>query len=170
LKKKAKDRTILKRYIISISLAVIVVVAAFLFMGTYSRYQRLHATLGQADRELRILSRQQAELQAKNRILARTRSFVERAKSLGLERNRWDTYEVEIKEPVTFPEAREILSQTGSGGSYYFIPRYLHMTKDLSQMKEGAGSAKTAKPDDASGPKKGDVLMDLKGSFLVRAR
>lgn len=160
----------MKRYIFSISLAVILVATAFLFFRTYGRYQWLHATLTQADRELRVLSMQRKEMEAKARILAKTRSFVKRAQALGLEKNRWDTYEVEIKEPVTFPEAREILSQTGSAGSYYFIPLYLHMNTDLSQMKEAAGSGKTPQSSDASGTKKGDVFMDLKGTFLVRAR
>jgi hypothetical protein len=170
VKEKGKDRNILKRYILSISLAVIVVAAAFLFFRTYGRYQWLHATLTHADRELRLLSRQQKEMEGKARILAKTRSFVERAQALGLEKDRWDTYEVEIKEPVTFPEAREILSQTGSAGSYYFIPLYLHINTDLTQMKEVSGSGKTPQASDASGPKKGDVFMDLKGTFLVRAR
>ncbi|MBW2095135.1 MAG: hypothetical protein JRI80_09620 [Deltaproteobacteria bacterium] len=160
----------MKRYILSISLAIIVVVAAFLFFGTYGRAQRLHARLAQADRDLRLLSKQQKEMEAKARILARTRSFVQRAQALGLEKERWDTYEVEIKEPVSFPEAREILSQTGNAGSYYFIPLYIHMTRDPSQMKGVSGPEKTAQGNDASGLKKGDVFMDLKGTFLVRAR
>jgi hypothetical protein len=170
VKEKRKDRSILKRYILSISLAIILVVAAFLFFGTYNYYLRLHTTLTQVDRELRFLSRQQKEIESKARILARARPFVERARALGLEKNRWDTYEVEIKEPVTFPEAREILSQAGSTGSYYFAPAYLHMTRDPAEMKETLRSGEKAQENGASGEKKGDVLMDLKGTFLVRAR
>jgi len=160
----------LKRYILSISLAVILVVAAFLFFRTYGRFQRLHAGLVQADRDLRVLSRQQKEMEAKVRILAREKSFVQKAQALGLVKERWDTYEVELKEPVSFPEAREILAQTGNAGSYYFIPVYLHMSTDLSRMEGGSGAEKRPQGNNASGPKKGDVLMDLKGTFLVRAR
>lgn len=160
----------MKRYFFSILLAVILVVAAFLFFSTYGRFQRLHAGLVQDERALRLLSRQQKEMQAKARILARERSFVQKAQALGLVKERWDTYEVELKEPVSFPEAGEILAQTGSAGSYYFIPFYLHMSTNLSRMKGGSGAEKTPRANNASGPKKGDVLMDLKGTFLVRAR
>lgn len=160
----------MKRYILSISLAIILVVAAFLFFGSYGRYHQLHARLTRSERELRQLSRHQREIEAKARILEKAKAFVNRARALGLVRERWDRYEVEMKEPVTFVEAGKILSQTGSAGSYYFIPVSLRMTRKLSDKKEARSGLKSEGANTASGDKNGDLFMDLKGTFLVRSR
>jgi hypothetical protein len=147
-------------------LAVIVMVAAFFFFRTYTYYRQLAATLAQTDRDVRFLARQQQEMEKKARILTRVKSFVQHAQAVGLDKQRWETYEVEIKEQVTFPEAREILSQTGNAGSFYFLPVYLRMTKDSPEGKNSPPGTKEGSRD-ASGEKKGDVSMDLKGTFLV---
>jgi hypothetical protein len=157
-------------YTLSVIVAVLFAVATYLFLGSLGRYRQLNARLHQSERDLRILVRQRQEAEKKSHILSKTKAFLEKAHALGFDKTRWDTYEVEIKDSVTFSDARQVLEQTGSSGPYYFIPVYLHMTRTLPGMKTPQGAGKIRQSEDASGEKKGDLMIDLKGTFLVRAR
>jgi hypothetical protein len=159
-----------RSYIVSIIVAALFVATACFFLNSLGRYRQLNARLRHSERDLRILVRQRQEAEKKSQILAKTKAFLEKAHALGFDKTRWDTYEVEIKEGVSFSEAREMIAQTGSAGPYYFIPVYLHMTRNLPGMEAPPGAEKSRQSDDGSGEKNGDLMLDLKGTFLVRAR
>ena len=121
-------------------------------------------------RELRLLKQHHSEQARKSRILGRVKHFVERAKALGLERHNWDYYEVVVEEPVSFPQAREILSQTLHTGFYYFRPITLNMRKDLgSEIKPGAQKQASISADSEE-TGKGDIFLGLRGTFVLRQR
>ena len=97
-------------------------------------------------------------------------SFVNRASSLELERDKWAYYDVNIEEAVSFPEAEEILRQTTNSLSYYFKPVMLHVkTKSESNAKAGPDK-RTATSADSPETKKGDVFLTLKGTFVVKGK
>ncbi len=159
-----------KLYILTIIVAALFVATSYFFLGSLGRYRQLNARLRQSERELRVLVRQRQEAEKKSHILSKTKSFLEKAHALGLNKSRWDTYEVEKREAVTFSEVREILAQTGSSGPYYFIPVYLHMSRNPPGMKAPPGAEKGKQREDVTATKEGDLMLDLKGTFLVRAR
>jgi hypothetical protein len=156
--------------IVLIVLAVALAATAYFFLGTFAKYLQLRAEFGSSQKTFKLLQMRERELDRKRRILARVKSFVDKARALGLEKYRWDTYEVEIKEPVTFEKAAEILNQTVNTGSYYFKPVYLHITKDLKAAGETDNAENPPKSGMMAASGNGDIYLNLKGSFLARAR
>ncbi len=127
---------------------------------------------------LKVLQQQKREAERKARILSKLNDFVHRAGSFGLEESGWDTYEVFINEPVTFAEMEQMLNQCTNSADYYFKPISLYAK---TGRDPGAGPAVVA-AEKGAGPKekmpvtsvglqggaKGDVLLTLKGAFVVR--
>ncbi len=109
-------------------------------------------------------------MERKERILERINNFVDKARSLGLERERWAFYDVNIQEPITFPEVEKILAQTANSSSYYFKPLTLHVK---TKIKSDNG-AKQKKPPSTSADspetKEGDILLTLRGAFVVKQK
>jgi hypothetical protein len=126
--------------------------------------------LNNTTRELQLLKQLRSEQDRKSRILGRVRYFVERAKELGLERQTWDYYEVGIEEPVSFPEAREILSQTQNTGLYYFNPVTLNMRKDLGSKTGPKAQKHPSISADSEESKEGDIFLGIKGTFVLRQK
>jgi hypothetical protein len=154
----------------SVILAAVLLATGYFFLGTFGKYLQLRAEFRSSQKTLKLLKAREREIDLKRRILVRVKSFVDKAQTLGLERWRWDTYEVDIKEPVTFAEAADILNQTVNTKGYFFKPVHLHIAKDLKaggETDHGENSLKSKMPQ-ASGT--GDIYLNLKGSFLARAR
>jgi len=106
------------------------------------------------------------------RILARVRTFVEKAKAFGLVKDRWDRYGVEIQESITFPELRQILEQTVSKETYYFEPSSLYISKAKPESAKGEavepGKKKQVPSAGTAEKQKADLFLKLRGYFLVR--
>ena len=133
---------------------------------------------------LRVIKQQKKEAERKVRILAKLNDFVHRARSLGLEESGWDFYEVYIDEPVTFFELEQMLNQCTNSPAYYFKPVSLHAKAGpgakpdnrtrpefTSNIEEKSVVDKKTAPVTPAGSReaqKGDVLLTLKGAFVVR--
>jgi len=121
-------------------------------------------------RQVRLLKQHKREQARKGRILAKVRRFVDQARALGVEGDRWSYYGVNIDEPVLFPESGKILSQTVNTGSYYFKPVALHIKKILDP-ETGTGMPKPSSVSaDSRETKEGDISLSLRGTFVVRQR
>jgi len=138
-------------------------------LADYSRYgvnQQKKATL---TRQVRVLNQQQSDRARKERAIAKVNRFVNQAASLGLEKNRWAVYEVGIEESVNVPEIEQILKQCSNAASHYFKPISFHLKflQDTTGQKGGAGEPIQVAAK-ASGIKRGDILLTLRGAFVVR--
>lgn len=85
-----------------------------------------------------------------------------------MEKDKWDYYPVQINEPVSFSEAKKILSQTLNTDSYYFKPGALNIRKGTNpEPGEKEPLKETANSPDAE---ENDISLNLKGHFVVRQR
>ncbi|MCP3951662.1 MAG: hypothetical protein GY697_05505 [Desulfobacterales bacterium] len=152
--------------------------AVFLFLQAYNRFEVNNGKKEALSVRLKVLQQQKREAERKARILAKLNDFVHRAGSFGLEEGGWDVYEVYINEPVTFAEMEQMLNQCTNSADYYFKPISLYAK---TGRYPGAGPAVVA-DEKGAGPKEkmpqtsvdlqggatGDVLLTLKGAFVVR--
>lgn len=160
----------IKQQITALVLAILFCVAAHFLLGEHREYVLNQQRLLQSTIKAESLTEYQGELAKMRFAWDRAGRFVEHARSLGLERNKWASYHVNIEEPVFFPEFAQILKQTANSESYYFKPATLHVKtnieSDVKTTKKNQGSV-------SSGPHKtktGDVLLTLKGAFVIRSR
>ena len=154
------------------------VLCACLLVGSYLcsksliRYQTIARNIRSARTQLEQIRRIKKEVARQQRILARVRTFVEKAKAFGLVKDRWDRYGVEIQESITFPELRQILEQTVSKETYYFEPSSLYISKAKPESAKGEavepGKKKQVPSAGAAGKQKADLFLKLRGYFLVR--
>ncbi len=121
------------------------------------------------ERQVRLLEQNKREQAAKRRTLAYVKKFVKRAKASGLEQNKWEHYDVNIEEQMFFHEARNILTQTANSESCYFNPISLSIKKVEGTNPETSEKTQTS-ADLKRDNQKGDLLLSLKGMFVVRQR
>jgi len=128
--------------------------------------------ISSARTQLEQIKRIKKEVARQQRILARVRAFVEKAEAFGLVKDRWDRYDVEIQESITFPELRQILEQTVSKASYYFEPSSLYISKAKPESARGEpvepGKKKRVPSGGTTEKQKADLFLKLRGYFLVR--
>lgn len=152
------------------ALALFFSLSACFFLTAYKRYalnqETLHATISQAQ----LLTAHQKELARKQNTLKRIHGFVDRARSAGVQRDRWAYYDVNIEEPVPFAEAEQILRQTANSSSYYFKPILLHVKANTEPDAKAPPKKVSAASGDSPDTKTGDVLLTLKGAFVVKRR
>ncbi len=167
-----------KPYITVGVLSIFLCGAVFFFLQAYNRYEVNHGKKEALGLRLKVLQQQKREAERKARILSKLDDFVHRAGALGLEEGGWDVYEVYINEPVTFLEMEKMLNQCTNSPDYYFKPVSLHAKTGSGPWPEPAADAagKSAVPKEKApvtsaglqGAQKGDVLLTLKGAFVVR--
>ena len=102
--------------------------------------------------------------------MVRVNRFINLARSLGLEKDKWAYYDVNIQEPVSFQEAEKILRQTTNSSSYYFKPATLHVTTKIEPDKKATQKKQSATSADSPETKEGDILLTLRGGFLVKQK
>jgi hypothetical protein len=157
-----------KRLIIAAALGICFLVAAHFFLTAHGRYALVQEKLGVSISHARLLKERQEELSRKKREVELVNRFVNRARSLGVERDNWAYYDVNIQEPVSFAEAEEILRQTANSSSYYFKPSKLHVKTKVESNSKGKLDKSAGTSADSPETKKGDILLILEGSFAVR--
>jgi hypothetical protein len=157
-----------KPIIIAAALGICFLVAAHFSLTAYQRYALVREKLGVSISHTRVLKERQEELSRKKREVERVNRFVNRARSLGVERDNWAYYDVDIQEPVSFAEAEEILRQTTNCSLYYFNPSKLHVKTKVEPNAQGGPGKPAGTSSDSPEAKKGDILLILKGSFAVR--
>lgn len=146
--------------------AVSLVISGHAFFKTRRTHALLKHRLEGLTAEVRALEtrRQQAALNRQRVELAE--DFVDRARSLGLTRDQWYSYRVNIDEPVSFQEAAYILNQTANSSSYYFNPVQLHIKEKTAAESDNRSAARQVSPPQ----QQGDLLLTLKGEFVVKTR
>ncbi|MCD6560387.1 MAG: hypothetical protein J7L16_01335 [Deltaproteobacteria bacterium] len=120
-------------------------------------------------RRIRLVKQQKRELMRMKRIIKKEHDIVDRAQVLGIVRDNWDYYNVDIEEPVSYQEAGEILSQAVNTGSYYFKPEILKIKKDITHKADNKEESPSHSAD-SRGIKEGDIFLTLKGTFAARRR
>jgi len=145
-------------------------IAAHFFLTAYNKYILSQEKIKVLNRQVQLLIKQQRELERKERIMVRVNRFINRARSLGLEKDRWAYYDVNIQEPVSFQEAEKILTQTANSSSYYFKPVTLHVKTKIESDKKSKQNKPPSTSADSPETKEGDILLTLRGGFLVKQR
>ena len=159
---------IFRSNIITLALAICFCTASYFFLTAYNRYDISRGKVEVMETRVRLLKQQKREAQRKWRILTRVNAFVDKAASLGLEGKKWANYDVNIQEPVTFFEMEQILNQCSNSSSYYFKPIALHA--NISPESDGKIVKKTSTSNSADSrkSKEGDLMLTLRGAFIVR--
>lgn len=160
----------LKSSIIGAGLGIFFFIAAHFFLTAYERCTLIQDTLGVSSGQARLLENHQKELTQKKRNLERANRFVNRARSLGVGRDNWAYYDVNIEEPVSFAEAEKILRQTANSSSYYFKPVRLHIKTRLESDTKGRPDKSGVTSAESQETKQGNILLALRGSFAVRRK
>ena len=155
-------------HILAVVFAILFFISGHFFLTAYDRYARNERRLEKSVRQVRVLQQHREEQARNRRILARVKRFVDRARALGVEKDKWDYYPVQIDEPVSFPNAQKILSQTINTASYYFNPSMLNIRK--STEPEPGEEKPSAASADSPDTRKGDIFLNLRGQFVVRQR
>ena len=160
----------LRQYLISAGLAVFFFIAAHFFLKAYNSYILNEEKITALNRQVKFLFEQQRERERTERIMVRVNRFINRARSLGLEKDKWAYYDVNIQEPVSFQEAGKILQQTSNSSSYYFKPVILHVSTNIEPDKNTIQKKPSSISADSPETREGDILLTLRGGFLVKQR
>ncbi|MCD6153128.1 MAG: hypothetical protein J7J07_04370 [Syntrophobacterales bacterium] len=161
----------IRHHITTAIVAIFFCISAYSFLTVHNNYALRNEKLKALTGEARLLEHNQGEINRKKVLMNRVGTFVNLAVSSGLEKSKWAFYDVDIEDIFTFPEAERIISQTASTASYYFKPVMLHMKTDMESYKETIKD-KTfrGKSADSKLKRQGDVLLKLKGTFVVRRK
>lgn len=113
-------------------------------------------------RKADLLNHRRIDRQRKWQNILKVNHFVKNAQLLGLVRNKWAVYHVDIQDSVTFTDMKNLLNQCTNGNSHYFKPISFHIksTKAMGEKEKESGMS--------SQNQKGDILMTLKGAFIVK--
>lgn len=162
----------LKPHIISTITVIIFAVSGYCFLNAYTDYRTAKKNIHILKQQEQFFKFQISELTKKNRVITDADQFVKKAKQTGLVKERWDHFSVNLTDaPISFPEFKEILSQTANSKYYYFTPEKLEIKRSgssngipnttfISQESPGTNA------DSHSG--ESDLKVTLKGLFLVR--
>jgi len=159
-----------KPHILSALLALLFLTSAYFFLTSYNTYILNQEKFKVLTGQVHLLRQQQREMERKERIMVKVNNFINRARSLGLEKNKWACYDVNIEEPITFPEVAKILNQTVNSSSYYFKPVTLHVKTKMESDKKATQNKPPSTSADSPETKKGDILLTLRGSFVVKQK
>jgi len=164
-----KEGKIIKAPVIAVILAVIFTLSAWFSMNAYARYVINREKTESISRRVRVLKQREEKIINSNAIITRLNRFIKKANALGLERDSWDIYDVNIREYLHPREMEEILNQCANSSPFYFKPLSFHV-KSVSG-KPGKNIPEIKAPVQAAGGssgKKGDMLVNVTGSFLVK--
>ncbi|MBW1726124.1 MAG: hypothetical protein JRF31_02090 [Deltaproteobacteria bacterium] len=149
-------------------LVMLLLIGGRFFLTGYKRYVVNQNKKAVLTRRANLLNQQQSERKQKMHHIFRVNRFVNNAKLLGLEKRRWAVYHVDIQDAVTFTEMKRNLMQCTNSASRYFRPVSFHI-KSLKATHNNAGIGnKNETSEMLFKNKTGDILMTLKGAFVVR--
>jgi len=149
-------------------LVMLLLMGGRFFLTGYKRYVVNQNKKAVLTRRANLLNQQQSERKQKRHHIFRVNRFVNNARLLGLEKRRWAVYHVDIQDAVTFTEMKRNLMQCTNSASRYFRPVSFHI-KSLKATENNAGIGnKNETSEMLFKNKTGDILMTLKGAFVVR--
>ena len=126
-------------------------------LNAYSRYDSLSERRVHLTRQRRTMLLKKGEFVHKNQILSEMQNFLDRAKSLNLQKDKWAVYEVNVQDTMSFAEAQQVLSQCAYSTFAYYVPALLEI-KTIDSSKTDLPGAQ----------KKGDLFITLRGRFVAR--
>ena len=158
----------MKHYITVTILAIFFLISAYVFTLTHQDFSVSCVKLTALKSEVHFLRLKQAEFKRTIEITNKAEKFVNHARSLGFERDRWAYYPVDIDEAFTFGEAGYLLEQTENTASYYFKPEMLHIKIIDEPDKKTPNVRQSQHSADSESTKTNDVLLKLKGTFIAK--
>ncbi|MFH2091359.1 MAG: hypothetical protein ABIJ31_03260 [Pseudomonadota bacterium] len=171
-------------YLITGLLAVMFLITGHFFMAAYTDFCINQSQLDLLRGQERSVKRQIETYQEKLNQLEQVTAFVRQIHQLGLKKDQWDTFGVELKdEPMSHAKLGVILGQTRNTGHYFFKPGKLSIKTGApdqdtptAQINQSNRSNEIAQPDsitqpaplkDAT-PSDIDITISLDGRFLVK--
>jgi cell division protein FtsL len=143
-------------------LVVLLLMAGRYFLTSYKAYVAHKEIKAVLVHKIGWLSQLKSEREHQLHSILRINNFVNNAKLLGLEQNKWDVYNVDIENSVTFSQMKTILKQCSNSNSHYFRPVSFHIKSLKATGNSETASGKTFENE------AGDILMTLKGAFVVK--
>ena len=143
-------------------LMVLLLMVGRYFLNSYQGYVAHKEKKAVLVENIRWLSQLKSEREHQLHSILRINNFVNNAKLLGLEQNKWDVYNVDIEDAVTFAQMKTILKQCSNSNSHYFKPVSFHIKSLKAAGNYENISGKTFENE------AGDILMTLKGAFVVK--
>jgi len=143
-------------------------VASYFFVSVCNEYRQIYAKLQAEKAELQLLRKQKQDMEQKQTIVKRINRFIDDASAVGLHHDRWTYYTVHIEEPLTFPAVERILMQTANAPSYFFKPDTISLTTDLASYNVAMRKSTPRQAATTQTIEQGDVVVKLKGAFLVK--
>jgi hypothetical protein len=159
---------------IKITIITVVAVALVLTSANFGIKAFMRARQLQTDTEVlavrtRTMRHELGELEQKLRVMQRVGYFMDRAALQGLSVDRWSVYEVNVQDQLSFKELGRVIEQCEHTKDIYFKPASFHIT--VGPIEAQKNTSATIPPPIADGSADGgpaDVLLGLKGAFLVR--
>ena len=115
--------------------------------------------------QVRLLRAQKEEMERKVNAIERVNTFVERAESLGLVKNKWAVYNVDLQEKLNNADMEQVVAQCANTDAYYFKPRLLQIT--YGGTTDAGGPGNSASGASASLPE-GTLALKLRGAFWAK--
>ncbi len=156
---------------ITLILSILFLAGAFLFARNFASYMVMDKKIKVAKNKVLAFKQLRREQNRAKRILSRIAQFTEKASSMGLKKEDWRRYDVDISEKVTFTQLKEILEQTVSKSNYYFSASFISISRVPPRVQTSGAKPTEAPqggPGTPGGTEEGDVYLSLKGFFLVR--
>ncbi len=143
-------------------LVVLCLLAGSFFLSGYQRYVVNRDKKEALIRKTELLNHRRTNREQKWQNISRVNHFVKQAQLLGLVRKKWSVYHVDVEDSVTFTQLKKLLVQCTNDDSHYFKPISFHIKSIKAIDNKKKQSVKTSQNH------KGDILMTLKGAFLVK--
>jgi len=141
---------------------------AHFFIQTYRQFIHTREKVEALTVRTRVMEQQRTELKNKKRALSRVSGYMAKVKSMGLGKDRWTVFDVNVEAPVTFGTMEQILNQCTNSASYYFKPVSLRIRTALAQDEEIPGQAEFTPMSLSNEGGKSDGLLIIKGAFIAR--
>ena len=162
-----------KPHIFSGAVVIFFMVSCYFFLNAYTGFRTTRDNLNVLRGQEQFYKNRIAELNKKNKIIDTAETFVRQVENMGLTKDRWDSFSVNLSnEPSTFFQCQKIIEQTANSKYYYFKPEFLHIKippdKNEKDTVSSLISAPTSETADAMEGLDSDVIVTLKGFFLIR--
>ena len=160
----------LRSPLFTVVLSILFTIAAAFTISAYRELDGNREKLETLKVRLRVMAHQRKDVEKTQVQIARLKGFMQKAADMGLEQHKWASYDVNIQEPVTFAQMARILNQCVNTPDYYFKPVSLQVKTKVNPDQTHLKGTSLPAGDDIFDSGKGDVLLTLKGAFVVRQR
>jgi len=165
---KKADKATYWSIILAGGLAVAFFAAVHFFLDNYYRHALNSDKLEVITRQARLLKKHHRLMEKNRRVMAGVEEFLDQAGRLGLTRENWQSYDVNVQQPLAFDEIDKILAQAKNSNSHYFKPVMLQLNRLSESDKTKKRPAKPPNSADSPETLQEDLVITLQGAFLVR--